>query len=119
VRLHDFLPAVDVLELTGDTRVEISELVHDSRRAGPDALFCCIPGAVTDGHDHAPDAVARVAGVDEKLGFTTPEATELQALLARMRDAEIGTVAMEVSSHALSYERVDGTTFAAVGFTNL
>jgi UDP-N-acetylmuramoyl-L-alanyl-D-glutamate--2,6-diaminopimelate ligase len=199
VRLHDWLPAVDGLELTGDTRVEISELVHDSRRAGPDALFCCIPGAVTDGHDHAPDAVARgasallverplpldvtqvrvarvrhalgplaarfhgdpsrvlrvlgvtgtngkttttylleaiaraageragvvgttgarIAGVDETLGFTTPEATELQSLLARMRDADVGTVAMEVSSHALAYERVDGTAFAAVGFTNL
>ena len=50
---------------------------------------------------------------------TTPEATELQASLARMRDAGVGTVAMEVSSHALEQHRVDGTHFAAVCFTNL
>ncbi len=50
---------------------------------------------------------------------TTPEATELQASLARMRDAGVGTVAMEVSSHALEQHRVDGTQFAAVCFTNL
>ena len=36
-----------------------------------------------------------------------------------MRDADVGTVAMEVSSHALEQHRVDGTHFAAVCFTNL
>ena len=50
---------------------------------------------------------------------TTPEASDLQALLARMRDARRGTVAMEVSSHALHQHRVDGVQFAAVCFTNL
>ena len=50
---------------------------------------------------------------------TTPEATELQALLARMRDAGVHTVALEVSSHALAQHRVDGTWFAAACFTNL
>ena len=45
---------------------------------------------------------------------TTPEATELQALLAGMRDDGVETVAMEVSSHALDQHRVDGTVFAAV-----
>jgi UDP-N-acetylmuramoyl-L-alanyl-D-glutamate--2,6-diaminopimelate ligase len=50
---------------------------------------------------------------------TTPEATELQASLARMRDAGVSTVAMEVSSHALVQHRIDGTRFAAVCFTNL
>ena len=36
-----------------------------------------------------------------------------------MRDAGVATVAMEVSSHALDQQRVDGTQFAAVCFTNL
>ena len=40
-------------------------------------------------------------------------------MLARMRDAGVGTVAMEVSSHALDQHRVDGTHFAATCFTNL
>jgi UDP-N-acetylmuramoyl-L-alanyl-D-glutamate--2,6-diaminopimelate ligase len=50
---------------------------------------------------------------------TTPEATELQAVLAVMRDGDVATVAMEVSSHALDQHRVDATTFSAVCFTNL
>ncbi len=62
---------------------------------------------------------ARIDGAGVPLHHTTPEATDLQALLARMRDTAIDTVAMEVSSHALDQHRVDGTRFAAVTFTNL
>jgi UDP-N-acetylmuramoyl-L-alanyl-D-glutamate--2,6-diaminopimelate ligase len=50
---------------------------------------------------------------------TTPEAPEVQAFLARMRDAACGACAMEVSSHALSLRRVDAVEFAAAVFTNL
>ncbi|MDQ1509996.1 MAG: UDP-N-acetylmuramoyl-L-alanyl-D-glutamate--2,6-diaminopimelate ligase [Actinomycetota bacterium] len=50
---------------------------------------------------------------------TTPEATELQSALAAMRDDDVMTVAMEVSSHALDQHRVDATSFAATCFTNL
>lgn len=62
---------------------------------------------------------ARVDGVQVPGPHTTPEAPDLQALLARMRDAGVQTVAMEVSSHALTQHRVDGTHFAAACFTNL
>lgn len=62
---------------------------------------------------------ARIGATALPTGHTTPEATDLQALLARMRDAGAGTVAMEVSSHALAQHRVDATRFAAVCFTNL
>jgi len=50
---------------------------------------------------------------------TTPESHELQQLLRRMLDAGAQVVAMEVSSHALSQERVAGCAFAAAAFTNL
>ncbi len=50
---------------------------------------------------------------------TTPDAPELQAQLAAWRDAGVEAVAMEVSSHALAMGRVDGTWFAATGFTTL
>jgi UDP-N-acetylmuramoyl-L-alanyl-D-glutamate--2,6-diaminopimelate ligase len=54
-----------------------------------------------------------------KLPFTTPEAPQLQALLAVMLERGIQAVAMEVSSHALRLGRVDGTSFAVGAFTNL
>lgn len=52
-------------------------------------------------------------------GFTTPEAPELQASLAAMRERGVTSVAMEVSSHSLVMQRVAGTRFAAAVFTNL
>lgn len=201
MHLHDLLDAADVLELTGDSHIGVSDITHDSRRVTRGALFCCIRGRAHDGHDHAAAAVrdgavallidrpvavprpvtevrvkhvrgaigpiaarfygmpsremrvlgitgtngkttttylleaiaraageragvlgttgARIGGADEPLDFTTPEAPELQHMLARMHQAGVATVAMEVSSHALAYERVDGTRFAAVCFTNL
>lgn len=199
MRLHDLLEGLDVSELRGALDVDVRSVVHDSRDAGPGALFACIRGAVNDGHAHAAAAVdagavavlvedwveppvtqarvrsvrealgpiaarfqanpssamrvlgitgtngkttttylleaiagahgevagvigtvgARIAGRPVPLARTTPEATELQALLATMRDAGVATVAMEVSSHALDQHRVDGTSFASVCFTNL
>ena len=54
-----------------------------------------------------------------KNDFTTPEASELQSLLATMRERHISHVSMEVSSHAIEALRIGGTKFSAVGFTNL
>jgi UDP-N-acetylmuramoyl-L-alanyl-D-glutamate--2,6-diaminopimelate ligase len=211
VRWHDLLAGLDragyQVVRTGDPDLEITAITHDSRQATPGTCFACIPGAVTDGHDHAAEAVARgavallverplpldvaqieVPGVRAALGpvaatlfghpsagmrvlgvtgtngkttttslleqiarhdedgsgdrvgvvgtvgarvagesiasatsgaHTTPEASDLQALLAHMRDVGATTVAMEVSSHALHQHRVDGVQFAAVCFTNL
>jgi len=50
---------------------------------------------------------------------TTPEASDLQRLLAGMVGEGVTAAAMEVSSHGLALGRVDGTRFAAVAFTNL
>ncbi len=52
-------------------------------------------------------------------GQTTPEAVELQSLLARMVERGVAGVAMEVSSHALALHRVDGIEFDVAVFTNL
>ena len=51
--------------------------------------------------------------------LTTPEASEMHALLARMREAGVRAVAVEVSAQALSRQRVDGLWFDIAGFTNL
>ncbi len=51
--------------------------------------------------------------------YTTPEAPQLQARLAELRDHGDRSVVMEVSSHALALHRVDGTRFDAAVFTNL
>ena len=50
---------------------------------------------------------------------TTPDAIQLQALLAQFRDAGADHVAMEVSSHALEQGRVNAVDFSLALFTNL
>ena len=50
---------------------------------------------------------------------TTPESSDLQALSAVMRERHMRNLVMEVSSHAIVLERVRGSHFAVVAFTNL
>jgi UDP-N-acetylmuramoyl-L-alanyl-D-glutamate--2,6-diaminopimelate ligase len=64
--------------------------------------------------------IATLIGDDVvKTGFTTPEAPDIQALLAVMRESGATAVAAEVSSHALTMGRADGIEFAVAAFTNL
>lgn len=51
--------------------------------------------------------------------LTTPESTEMQALIARMKEKGVSAVAVEVSAQALTQLRVDGLHFDVAGFTNL
>jgi UDP-N-acetylmuramoyl-L-alanyl-D-glutamate--2,6-diaminopimelate ligase len=67
-----------------------------------------------------------IGGVQTRIGdvaadseLTTPEATDLQALLAAMAEQGVTAAAMEVSSHALALGRVAGTSYDVAVFTNL
>ena len=51
--------------------------------------------------------------------LTTPESTEMNALIARMREKNCTAISIEVSAQALTQLRVDGLFFDVVGFTNL
>jgi UDP-N-acetylmuramoyl-L-alanyl-D-glutamate--2,6-diaminopimelate ligase len=51
--------------------------------------------------------------------LTTPEATDVHALLARMKEKQVEAVVLEVSAQGLTHGRVDGIVFDSVGFTNL
>jgi UDP-N-acetylmuramoyl-L-alanyl-D-glutamate--2,6-diaminopimelate ligase len=183
----------------GAPEVEITALAYSSGAVTPGALFFCVPGFTSDGHDFAADAVDRgaaalvcerplglgvpevvvedvratmgpaaarffgdptaeldvvgitgtngktttaylvrhlleaggmrtgllgtikrvVAGVEEEVERTTPEAVDLQATFRRMVDGGDRACAMEVSSHALELGRAAGIHFACRVFTNL
>jgi UDP-N-acetylmuramoyl-L-alanyl-D-glutamate--2,6-diaminopimelate ligase len=61
----------------------------------------------------------RIAGQAIPSARTTPEATDLHALFAMMRERGVDSVAMEVSSHAVALGRVEGIIFDVAAFTNL
>jgi UDP-N-acetylmuramoyl-L-alanyl-D-glutamate--2,6-diaminopimelate ligase len=69
---------VTLRELIGEgvPEVEISGLAYDNRSVTPGTLFFCVPGFKVDGHDFAPDAVARGAAAlvcTRPLGLGVPE----------------------------------------------
>jgi UDP-N-acetylmuramoyl-L-alanyl-D-glutamate--2,6-diaminopimelate ligase len=56
--------------------VEITALAYDTRAVRRGTLFFCVPGFTRDGHDFAPDAIARGAAalvVERPLGLGVPE----------------------------------------------
>lgn len=196
MRLDQVLPGA---RRVGAGDPEITGLAYDNRLAGPGSLFFCVPGFARDGHDFAPDAVARgavalvvarelglpvpqllvddvraamapaaaafhgdptadlrvagitgtngktttafivralleadgrptgllgtvkgvIAGAERPVLRTTPEAIDLQATFAQMRDGGDEACVMEVSSHALALHRADAIHFAVAIFTNL
>src|SRR5687768_18604131 len=60
----------------GPDDVQITGLAYDNRAVEPGTLFFCVPGFTRDGHEFAPDAVARGAAalvVERPLGLGVPE----------------------------------------------
>jgi UDP-N-acetylmuramoyl-L-alanyl-D-glutamate--2,6-diaminopimelate ligase len=64
-------------------------------------------------------AERHIAGQTIVSRLTTPESSEMHALLALMRERSVEAVAVEVSAQALSRHRVDGILFDVASFTNL
>jgi UDP-N-acetylmuramoyl-L-alanyl-D-glutamate--2,6-diaminopimelate ligase len=83
--------------------------------------YLCEAGLRAAGH-----STALIGGVEIRLGaervasaLTTPEAPDLQALLAVAVERGVTAAAMEVSSHSLALGRVAGTRYDVAVFTNL
>ncbi len=64
-------------------------------------------------------AERHIAGQVVPSRLTTPEASEMHALLALMRERSVEAILVEVSAQALTRHRVDGLLFDVAGFTNL
>ena len=60
-----------------------------------------------------------IGNLREEAGLTTPESIDLHRILARAAENEISQGVMEVSSHALAFDRVYGMGFPTAVFTNL
>ena len=76
MRLDALVAGVDGARILGDGSVEVGGLVYDSRKAGPGALFFCVPGEKVDGHEFAGRVVeAGAAGlvVERELDVDVPQ----------------------------------------------
>ena len=62
--------------LGGSAGIDIHGLAYDNRLVTPGSLFFCVPGFTRDGHDFAPDAIARGAAglvVQRELAVEVPQ----------------------------------------------
>ena len=85
MRLDEVMPGAPA----GARDVEVAGLAYDNREARPGTLFFCVPGFTRDGHDFAPDALARGAValvVEHPLGLGVPE-VQVSSVRAAMAPA--------------------------------
>ena len=57
MKLSKLLEKLEYTVLAGNTDMEISTLVYDSRKVQKDSVFVCISGSVRDAHEFIPDVV--------------------------------------------------------------
>jgi len=102
VLLDQLLGGVEVLDVRGDpASTHVSAITYDSRAVVPGALFCCVPGALADGHAFAGAAVdaGAVALVDERvlpLGVTQVVVPEARAAMAPLAAAFYGNPSQQL-----------------------
>ena len=108
--LGDLLTDVPNSQIRGDAAAPVSSVCYRSTDAGPGALFFCVPGAATDGHAFAADAVER--GAVALVVDHWVEAAAAQARVPNVREA-MGPV-----SAAFYGRPADRMTVAGVTGTN-
>lgn len=82
--------------------VDVTDLAYDARRVTPGALFACVPGLKVDGHDFAPEAVARGASaliVERELALPVPQLVvqDSRTAMALAADAFFGRPTRELA----------------------
>ena len=102
IELRTLSLAIGAARLGSDAPVAITDLVFDSRHARPGSLFFCVPGLTADGHEFAPDAVARGAAalvVERDLALDVPQLVvpDARAAMAPAADVFFGYPTRELS----------------------
>ena len=101
MQLEALIRALAPEAVIGRPDVEIGDLAYDARRVSPGALFFCVPGARTDGHDHAAAALAAGAAalvVERPLDAALPQllVADSRAAMAVAADVFFGEPTSEL-----------------------
>ena len=99
MRLDQVMPGAPA----GATDIEVTDLTYDNRQVTPGTLFFCVLGFTRDGHEFAPEAIARGAValvVQRALGLGVPEIAvpDVRAAMPRAAAAFYGHPTAELQT---------------------
>ena len=103
MRLSQLLECLEYEVITGNSDMEISTLIHDSRKVEQKSVFVCITGAVSDGHAYVKEvfekgaaAVIAEKNVEAPEGLTVIRVSDTRYALALMSAAYFGYPAKQL-----------------------
>ncbi len=109
--LKELLAGIEYECIRGTDDTEVTDLIYDSRKVVPGSVFICIPGAITDGHVYAAEAVRAGAKalVVERETELPPEA---EATVVRVEDARYAMAFMSAAffGHPAEEMKIIGIT---------
>ena len=121
MKLEKLLSGIEYTLIQGNTDVEISDVIYDSRKVIENCAFVCLKGYTTDGHKYAADAAEKGAGcliVSDDIalpeGITVIKVDDTRAALSKMSAMYFGEPAKELTTVAITGTKGKTTTVAMI-----
>ncbi|MFW5753704.1 MAG: UDP-N-acetylmuramoyl-L-alanyl-D-glutamate--2,6-diaminopimelate ligase [Marinilabiliaceae bacterium] len=91
-KLSDCIANLDVLQKVGTADPFVEDIVFDSRRAGPHAVFVAVRGSRVDGHAFIQDAIA--SGAISVVCEEIPEGNHPNMVFIKVKDSQLALAQM-------------------------
>lgn len=109
--LSKLLEKSEYILMQGNTDVEITDLVYDSRKVTKNSVFVCILGAVSDGHEYVKDAISKgaIAIITEKEMEVSDTVTLIKVANSRVALANMSAAYFDYPAQKLKTIGITGT----------
>ncbi len=121
MKLSQLINGMNYKILSGNTDIEISDIIYDSRKIIENCAFVCLKGFVTDGHKFAADAIEKGAAclvvsdeVDAPENITVIKVEDTRAALSKMSAEYFSHPAKELTTVAITGTKGKTTTVAMI-----
>ncbi|MFV0343297.1 MAG: UDP-N-acetylmuramoyl-L-alanyl-D-glutamate--2,6-diaminopimelate ligase [Anaerocolumna sp.] len=111
MKLSKLLERSEYILKQGNTDIEITDLVYDSRKVTKGSVFVCISGAVSDGHEYVKDAIEKgaLAIITEKELETVDQVTFIKVDNSRLTLANMSAAYFDYPAEKIKTIGITGT----------
>ena len=110
MKLNELLKNVEILNILGDTEVEITGVNIDSRKIREGHLFIAIPGTQTDGHKFIPKAIELGAAAILCENIPDNQEPDVTYIAVKSTEDSVGKVATQFFGDPSSKLKLVGVT---------